>query len=253
MPAAKRAAPTRGPDQLVHRDARGHQPGVADAEVAPWPRPSAAGCRWSCRRRPRRCRAGTCVTRTTVTSTRPVTSAAVRTTSTRGPHQVDRDHEAPAVDPVGEDAGVEAEQQPRQALEQAGQRDEERVGGLRGDQQRTRRRARCRRRGCRSTTSRPASGTASPCGPGGRLPRRGSRGGNPRRTPGPGTTTFLEACQGRRRTRASHGRSVGARRRAGCPAPARRPAPRAAASASGYGVRLTLQTTSSDVVRRARG
>ena len=69
-------------------------------------------------------------TRTTGTFTAPVSSAAVRTTSTSGAHQVDRDDERLAVHAVGEDPGIEPEDEPRQALEQPGQRDEQRVGGL---------------------------------------------------------------------------------------------------------------------------
>ena len=44
-----------------------------------------------------------------------------------GAHEVDRDDEPPPVEPVGERAGPQAEQQRRQPLQQRGERDEERV------------------------------------------------------------------------------------------------------------------------------
>jgi hypothetical protein len=56
-----------------------------------------------------------------------------------GAHEVDRDDEHTAVDAVGQDAGVQAEQQPGQALEQAGERDQDRIVGLRGDEEGSRR------------------------------------------------------------------------------------------------------------------
>ena len=156
-----------------------HQPGVADAEVRACHDHRQQRPRRSCRRTPRRCRAGTSSRGRRRRRPRPVTSAATRTASTDGAQQVDGDHEQPPVDPVGEDAGVQPEQQPRQALQQ--RRPARRAAGRRSATRRAaaRRPARCRRRGCRSTTSRPASGTASPSGPGARLPRRGPRGRRP--------------------------------------------------------------------------
>ena len=52
------------------------------------------------------------------------------------PRPVDGDHDPPPVVAVGDHAGVQAEQQPRQALEQPGERDQEWVTGLRRHQQR---------------------------------------------------------------------------------------------------------------------
>jgi hypothetical protein len=57
------------------------------------------------------------------------------------PREIDRDDEEPAIHAVGQDAGVQPEQQPRQPLEQPARRHEQRVLGLRGDQQRTGRQA----------------------------------------------------------------------------------------------------------------
>ena len=106
----------------------------------------------------------------------PVTSVVVRTASTAARSRSTAITSRPAVDAVGQDAGVQAEQQPGQPLQQPGQRDEERVGGLRGDQQRTGGQPDPVAEVARSTTSRPASGTASPCEPAARLRPRGPRG-----------------------------------------------------------------------------
>jgi hypothetical protein len=52
-----------------------------------------------------------------------------------GPQQVHRDDEAATIQPVGQHAGVQTEEQPRQALEQTGHGDGEWVLRLRSDQQ----------------------------------------------------------------------------------------------------------------------
>jgi hypothetical protein len=54
-----------------------------------------------------------------------------------GAHQVDRHDDQSAIEPVGQHAGVQAEDERRQPLEEGRQRDQERVVRLRGDQQRT--------------------------------------------------------------------------------------------------------------------
>ena len=103
----------------------------------------------------------------------------------------DHDHAAP-VEPVGERPGVQAEQQPRQALQQRGQGDQERVVGSARRPAAGRRRGRCRRRGCSSTTTRAATGSCHRAGvarPGPRSPAPSrSRGREPRRPERP------EAC-----------------------------------------------------------
>ena len=57
---------------------------------SPRRRPSAAACRWWCRRRPPRCRAASIATSTTAMLTDPVTSARSAGASTAGAQQVDR-------------------------------------------------------------------------------------------------------------------------------------------------------------------
>ena len=136
MPPANRAAPTAGPTSwfIVTR------------------RPSAGRCR--CRGRALATTIGSSVPVVVSTKTSAVPSRNIATRTTvmftvagdqrGGQHDEDARpaarstaiDEPPAVDPVGEDAGVQAEQQPGQPLQQPGQRDEDRVGGLRGDQQR---------------------------------------------------------------------------------------------------------------------
>lgn len=53
-----------------------------------------------------------------------------------GPERVGDHHDPAPVEPVGEHPGVEAEHQRRRPAQQGGQRDQERVPGQRGDQQR---------------------------------------------------------------------------------------------------------------------
>ena len=73
---------------------------------------------------------------TTAMLTTPVTMVAASAASTSGPGGVHRDDQHPAVEPVGQRAGVQAEEQPRQPLQQDRQGDQERGVGLGGDQQR---------------------------------------------------------------------------------------------------------------------
>ena len=77
----------------------------------------------------------------------------------RSARAVDGDDDQSPVEPVGERAGVQAEQQRRQPLQQRGQRDQEGVVASATRPATARPRARSRRPGCSSTTTRAASGT----------------------------------------------------------------------------------------------
>ena len=244
VPAAKSAAPSGGPDQLVHRDAGGHQPGVADAQVAfrttigsgvpevvstkTSAVPAGTGSRGRRRHRPA-----------------PVTTARRQGGEESGPEQVDGGHEPPAVDPVGE----ERRRTGRTAATAGagGDRPARRPEGRTSARRRSadRRRARSRRRGCRPRTSRPASGTDGPSAPGARLPRRGSRDGDLTERRRPGRPHFPARVRGGGGPAPPTGdRTPGS---AGGRLPSTSSASSASGSspASGYGVPLTLQTTSS--------
>ena len=74
-------------------------------------------------------------TSTTRTETCPVTMEATSTSRTSGPRHVHGHHEQPAVQPVGQGAGVQPEDQRRQPLDGRRQRHQERVVRLGGHQQ----------------------------------------------------------------------------------------------------------------------
>ena len=113
--------------ELVDGHEPGHEPGVADGRGRAWRRPSAAASTTSCRRTSRPSRAGTWRPSTTAMSTRSATIVALSTPSTTARASVHDDDDPPPVDPVGDDAGEQAEQQPRQPLQHDGERDQERV------------------------------------------------------------------------------------------------------------------------------
>ncbi len=136
IPAAKSAAPIGGPaswltvmkpvwsrEFAIARSSRGTSIGSSVWELLS-AKTSAV---------PRRKRA----TSTTAIETVPVTTVvAIRTSTTARIRSTDTTIE-PAVEPVGEGAGVQPEDQRWQPLQQRGQRHQEGVVGLRGDQQRT--------------------------------------------------------------------------------------------------------------------
>jgi hypothetical protein len=123
-----------GTDHLVHDEGAGHQPGVADAEV-----------RTSDDRRQQRAGGGVGEDLGDTEDEEcgqddgdadvPGEQGGREDDQDATTGQVHADEQLPAVDAVGEDARLQAEDQPRQPMQQGAEGAEERVLGLAGDQQ----------------------------------------------------------------------------------------------------------------------
>ncbi len=136
MPMANSRAPIGGVDELVHEQEPALEPRVGDAEVRVRDdrRQQAAGRRR--RRRSRDVPRTNSAARTKTMLIELPTIVSARTPRTIGPAEVDEGDDPAPVEAVRDGARRRPEDQLRDGLAQDRERDEQRVAGLRGDQQR---------------------------------------------------------------------------------------------------------------------
>ena len=123
--------------------------------------------------------------------TAPVRIVAPSATRTDGAQQVGDDDQPDPVDPVGDGAGVEAEQQPRQLLQEHCQRDQQGRGRVPTRSAVAQRPARCRRRDWTSSWTPATTGTRDPSRAGATASRMRPTGGDATQQPRQGASDFL--------------------------------------------------------------